>query len=288
MKAMVRQKYGSPDVLELRDIEKPTAADGEVLVRVHAASVNPFDWHMLRGSPWVVRPTAGLLRPKGKILGADVAGRVEAIGANVTRFRPGDEVFGNCRGAFAEYVCVPADRLTLKPANVTFEQAAAVPVGALTALQGLRDKGQIQAGHKVLVNGAAGGVGTFAVQIAKSFGADVTGVCSTRNLEMVGSLGASRVIDYTREDFTKDGALYDLILDAFGNHSLSEYRRILEPKGIFVAAAGPLLRALRIALTGRKKMVLFYHEPQPRGPGIPRRSFSKPARSPPSSIDAIH
>ena len=205
MKAMVRQKYGSPDVLELRDIEKPTAADGEVLVRVHAASVNPFDWHMLRGSPWVVRPTAGLLRPKGKILGADVAGRVEAIGANVTRFRPGDEVFGNCRGAFAEYVCVPADRLTLKPANVTFEQAEAVPVGALTALQGLRDKGQIQAGHKVLVNGAAEGVGTFAVQIAKSFGADVTGVCSTRNLEMVGSLGASRVIDYTREDFTKDG-----------------------------------------------------------------------------------
>ena len=258
MKAIVYQRYGSPDVLELQEVEKPTAADGELLVRVHAAAVNPLDWHFMRGTPWLMRAMSGPLRPKRKILGVDVAGTVEVVGAGVTQFQPGDEVFGLGKsGAFAEYLIIPQDEAVLKPARVSFEAAAAVPIAALTALQGLRDNGQIQSGHKVLINGAAGGVGTFAVQIAKSFGAEVTGVCSTRNLEMVGALGADRVIDYTREDFTKDDARYDLILDAFGNHSLSEYRRILSPQGIFVAAAGPILRALRIVLTGRKKMVGF-------------------------------
>ncbi len=263
MKAMVYEKYGSPDVLELQEVDKPTAADGELLVRVHAAAVNPLDWHFLRGTPWLVRGTSGLFKPKRKILGVDVSGTVEAVGGAVTQFQPGDEVFGIGKsGAFAEYLTVAQDAAVLKPSGVSFEAAAAVPIAALTALQGLRGKGQIQSGHKVLINGAAGGVGTFAVQIAKSFGAEVTGVCSTRNLEMVGSLGADRVIDYTREDFTSDGARYDLILDAFGNHSLAEYRRILSPQGIFVAAAGPILRALRIVLTGRKKMAWFIASPK--------------------------
>lgn len=263
MKAMVRRNYGSADALALQEIDAPTLADDEVLIRVHAASVNPLDWHFLRGTPFVIRLMGGLVRPKRKILGADVAGMVEAVGATVTRFQPGAETFAECSqlGAFAEYVSVPEDRVVLKPANVTFEQAAAVPVAALTALQGLRDKGRIQPGHKVLINGAAGGVGAFAVQIAKSFGADVTGVCSTCNLEMVGSLGADQVIDYTREDFTQADARYDLVFDVFGNHSLSEYRRILNPEGAFVAAAGSLLRTLRIALIGRKRMVWFIADP---------------------------
>ena len=210
MKAIVYYNYGSPDVLKCEEIEKPTAGDNEVLIRVRAASVNPFDWHFMRGTPYMVRIQAGLRKPKDKRLGVDVAGQVEAVGRNVTQFRPGDEVFGACRGAFAEYACASESALVMKPDNVTFEQAASAPVAAFTALQGLRDKGQIQPGQKVLINGAAGGVGTFAVQIAKSFGADVTGVCSTRNVDMVRSIGADRVIDYTQEDFTKSGQRYDL------------------------------------------------------------------------------
>ncbi len=259
MKAIVYQKYGSPDVLELQEIEKPIVTAGEVLVRVHAASVNPLDWHFLRGTPLVVRVMAGLLKPKRKILGADVAGRVEAVGGKVTKFQPGDEIFGsgNPLGAFAEYLCVPEDGVVLKPANLTYEEAAAVPVAALTALQGLRDKGKIQPGHKVLINGASGGVGTFAVQIAKSFGAEVTGVCSTRNLDMVRSIGADRVIDYSKEDFTQNGRRYDLILDAVGNRSLSECKRALHANGIYVAAAGAPVRALWIAMAGSRMVTMI-------------------------------
>ena len=199
MKAIVYHTYGSPDVLKCEEIDKPTAGDNEVLIKVRAASVNPLDWRLMRGRPYIVRILFGLRKPKITRPGRDVAGQVEAVGRNVTQFKPGDEVFGTCRGAFAEYVCTSESALVMKPDNVTFEQAASVPVAAFTALQGLRDKGQIQAGQKVLINGAAGGVGTFAVQIAKSFGADVTGVCSTRNVEMVRSIGADRVIDYTQE-----------------------------------------------------------------------------------------
>ncbi len=263
MKAIVYQKYGSPDVLELQEVDKPIVTDGEVLVRVHAASVNPLDWHFLRGTPLVVRVVAGLLRPKRKILGADVAGKVEAVGGKVTQFQPGDEIFGtgDPLGAFAEYLRVPEDRVVLKPANLTYEEAAAAPVAALTALQGLRDKGQIQSGHKVLINGASGGVGTFAVQIAKSFGAEVTGVCSTRNLDMVRSIGADRVIDYSEEDFTKTGARYDLFLDAVGNRSLPDCKRVLRPTGVYVAAAGSPARSLWMLMIGGKKMVSMLTKP---------------------------
>ena len=235
MKAIVHRCYGSPDVLKFEDVAKPTPADNEVLVKVHAASVNPLDWHYTRGEPYLVRMDGGLGAPTNPRLGVDFAGTVEAIGKNVKRFKPGDEVFGGKFGAFAEYVSVREDRaVVLKPANVTFEQAASVPIAALTALQALRDKGHIQAGQKVLINGASGGVGTFAVQIAKSFGADVTGVCSTRNVDMVRSIGADHVIDYTKEDFTKGDQRYDLIVDNVGSHSLSEYKRVLNPKGNFV------------------------------------------------------
>ena len=212
MKAIVYHHYGSPDVLKCEEIEKPAPGDNEVLIKVRAASVNPLDWHFMRGTPYFVRIMAGLRKPKVTRLGVDVAGQVEAAGRNVTQFKPGDEVFGACRGAFAEYACAPESALVIKPDNMTFEQAASVPMAALTALQGLRDKGQIQRGQKVLINGAAGGVGTFAVQIAKSFGAEVSGVCSTRNVDMVRSIGADRVIDYTQEDFTKSGERFDLIL----------------------------------------------------------------------------
>jgi len=239
MKAVVYYNYGSPDVLKCEEIEKPTAGDNEVLIKVRAASVNPFDWHFMRGTPYIVRIQAGLRKPKVTRLGVDVAGQVEAVGRNVTQFKPGDEVFGACRGAFAEYACTSESALVMKPDNVTFEQAASAPVAAFTALQGLRDKGQIQPGHKVLINGAAGGVGTFAVQIAKSFGADVTGVCSTRNVDMVRSIGADRVIDYTQEDFTKSGQRYDLFFDCVGNHSLLACRRVLNPKGIYIVVGGP-------------------------------------------------
>ena len=240
MKAIVYHKYGSPDVLELQEIEKPTPKDDEVLVKVHASSANPADWHLMRGEPFLIRIMGfGLLKPKNKILGADIAGKVEAVGRNVKQFQSGDEVFGELDlrdggGSFAQYVCVSEDALELKPASMTFEEVAAVPLAAVTALQGLRDKGKIQSGQKVLVNGASGGVGTFAVQIAKSFGTEVTGVCSTRNVEMVRSIGADHVIDYTKVDFTKNGQRYDLILDAAANHSMFDHKRALSPKGIYV------------------------------------------------------
>jgi NADPH:quinone reductase-like Zn-dependent oxidoreductase len=239
MKAAVYTRYGPPDVVQITDVEKPVPKDDKVLIKVRAASVNPYDWHFMRGTPYFVRIGAGLRKPKITRLGVDVAGQVEAVGRNVTQFKPGDHVFGSCPGAFAEYACASESALVTKPNNVTFEQAAAVSVAARTALQGLRHKGQIQPGQRVLINGAAGGVGTFAVQIAKSFGADVTGVCSTRNVDMVRSIGADRVIDYTQEDFTKSGQRYDLIFDCVGNHSLLACRRVLTPKGIYIAVGGP-------------------------------------------------
>src|SRR2546426_6622370 len=237
MKAIVVQKYGSPDVLELKDVEKPAVEDDGVLVWVRAASVNPADWYGVAGRPYVARIAVGLLKPKSDRLGIDFAGTVEAVGKDVTEFRPGDEVFGGRSGAFAEYVCV-RNAVVLKPTNVTPEQAAAVPVAALTALQGLRDKGQIQPGQKVLINGASGGVGTFAVQIAKALGAEVTGVCSTRNVDLVRSIGADHVIDYTWEDFTQKDQRYDFILDNVANHSLSDLRRALTPTGTLVPNGG--------------------------------------------------
>jgi NADPH:quinone reductase-like Zn-dependent oxidoreductase len=239
MKAVVYCDYGVAN-LKFQDIEKPTPADDQLLVRVRAASVNPLDWHFVEGTPYLMRAlAAGLRKPKDTQLGVDFAGTVEAVGRNVTKFKPGDEVFGGRTGAFADYVCVRESRaVALKPASVTFEQAASVPIAGITALQALRDKGQLQAGQKVLINGASGGVGTFAVQIAKSYGADVTGVCSTRNVDLVRSLGADHVIDYTKEDFTKTDQLYDLVVDNVGNRSLSEYRRVLKPKGIFVLVGG--------------------------------------------------
>jgi NADPH:quinone reductase-like Zn-dependent oxidoreductase len=238
MRAIVYDKYGSPEVLKCEEVEKPTPGNGEVLVKVQAASVNPYDWHFMRGLPYFVRLMAGLTRPKERRLGVDGAGYAEAVGRNVTQFKAGDAVFGTCRGAFAEYACAPERALARKPDSVTFEQAATVPIAGLTALQGLRDKGNIRAGVKVLINGAAGGVGTFAVPIAKSFGAEVTGVCSTRNVEMVRSIGADEVIDYSRQDFTRLGRRYDLVFDCIGNHSLRECRSVMNPKGIFVGVGG--------------------------------------------------
>lgn len=239
MKAIVYRCYGSPDVLTYEDIEKPTPGDDEVLVKVHAASVNPLDWHYMRGSPYLIRLGSGVGAPKDIRLGVDFAGTVEAVGKDVERFKPGDEVFGGANGAFAEYVTVRDSRaLTMKPANMTFEQAASVPIAAITALQALRDKGKIKTGHRVLINGASGGVGTFAVQIAKSFGAEVTGVCSTRNVEMVRSIGADHVFDYTKEDYTDSGKQYDLIIDNVGNHSLLANRRVLSPEGVLVMVGG--------------------------------------------------
>src|ERR1700724_2489901 len=233
MKAILHCEYGGPEVLKVEEVEKPVPNDNQVLVKVRANSVNPLDL-TIRG-PLLLRPLFGLRKPKDTRLGVDYSGTVEAVGKNVTNFKPGDEVFGGKDGALAEYVCVLADRaVVLKPANMTFEQAAAVPVAAITALQGLRDKGKIRTGQKVLINGASGGVGTFAVQIAKSFGTEVTGVCSTRNVDLVRSIGADHVIDYTKEDFTKTDQRYDLIFDLVGNHSFSERRRILNPNGICV------------------------------------------------------
>jgi NADPH:quinone reductase-like Zn-dependent oxidoreductase len=239
MKAIVYCDYGVPN-LKLAEIDKPTPADDQLLVRVRAASVNPLDWHFIEGTPYVMRAMGvGLRKPKDTRLGVDFAGTVEAVGKNVTKFKPGDEVFGGRTGAFAEYVCVREPRaVALKPASVTFEQAASVPIAGITALQGLRDKGKVQSGQKVLINGASGGVGTFAVQIAKSMGADVTGVCSTRNLDMVRSLGADHVIDYTKEDFTKSAQRYDIILDNVANRSLSECRGVLNPDGRYVLIGG--------------------------------------------------
>lgn len=238
MKAIVYCDYGLAN-LKLEEIEKPVPNDDQLLVRVHAASVNPYDWHFVEGTPKIMRMGVGLRKPKDTRLGVDFAGTVEAVGKNVTQFKGGDEVFGGKGGAFAEYVCPRADRaVAIKPPGVTFEQAASINIAGLTALQAVRDKGKIQAGQKVLINGASGGVGTFAVQIAKSYGADVTGVCSTRNIELVQSLGADHVIDYTKEDFTKSDQRYDVILDNVANHSLSEFRKVLNPKGKYVMIGG--------------------------------------------------
>jgi NADPH:quinone reductase-like Zn-dependent oxidoreductase len=234
MKAIVQDRYGSPDVLALRDVDKPVVNDGEVLVRVHAAAVNIGDWHLLRGIPYIMRMAFGLLKPRRVIPGMDIAGRVEAVGADVRRFAPGDEVFGWCKGAFAEYACTAESNLLPKPAGLTFEQSAAVGDSAFTALDAVRDQGKVQPGHSVLINGASGGVGTFAVQIAKSFGATVTGVCSTRNVDMVRSIGADRVIDYTSEDFTRTEQRYDVMLDLIGTRSLADCRRALTPRGTYV------------------------------------------------------
>ena len=236
MKAMVYTKYGPPDVLELQEVEKPAPNDNEVLIKVHAASVNPAELHLLRADPFFARFYSGLLKPKNTILGADISGIVESVGRNIKQFHIGDEVFGDLSdcgwGGFAQYVCAPENALALKPANLSFEEAAAVPLAAITALQGLRNKGHIHQGQKVLINGASGGVGTFAVQIAKSFGTEVTGVCSTRNLDLVRSIGADHVIDYTQVDFTRNGQHYDLIFDAVGNRSVSDFKRALSPNGI--------------------------------------------------------
>ncbi len=237
MKAIIFPKYGSPDVLQLIEVEKPTPNDNQVLVKVYMASANPLDWHRMRAAPFLVRMSDGMFKPKNPKLGADIAGRVEAVGKNVTEFKPGDDVIGSVgAGGFAEYVCAREQYFVLKPSNISFEAAAAAPVVGFTALQGLRDTGHIRAGQKVLVNGASGGVGTFAVQIAKAYGAEVTGVCSTRNMDMVRSIGADHVIDYTREDFTRNGQTYDLIYDAIGNRSVYAYRRALKPQGICVIA----------------------------------------------------
>ena len=235
MKAIVYRCYGSADVVRYEDSAKPTSADDQVLVRVHAASVNPFDYHTMEGTPYLVRMNTGFGRPADPRLGVDFAGTVEAVGKKVTRFKPGDEVFGGGDGTFAEYVAVPEDgAIALKPGNVTFEQAAAVAIAGTTALQALRDEGHVRAGQRVLINGASGGVGTFAVQIAKAMGAEVTGVCSTTNVELVRSIGADHVIDYTREDFTAGAERYDLILDNVATHSVFEYRRVLNPNGVYV------------------------------------------------------
>jgi len=265
MKAIVYHNYGSPDVLKCEEIEKPTPGDDEVLLKVRAASVNPLDWRLMRGKPVFVRLIIGGLRkPKLTRPGVDVAGQVEAVGKNVTQFKPGDEVFGACKGALADYVCVTEDKLALKPANISFEEAAAVPVAALTALQGLRDKGRIQPGQKVLVDGASGGVGTFAVQIAKSFGAEVTAVCSTTKMDTAGSIGADHVIDYTQEDFTQSGQRYELIFAANAHHSIFDYRRALSQDGIYVMAGGggpqiiqTMLLAPLLSLIGSRKMRFF-------------------------------
>ncbi len=251
MKAIVYTKYGPPDVLQLKEVEKPTQKENQVLVKVHAASVNAGDWRGMRANPFLVRLMGGgLLRPKDPRFGSDVAGRVEAVGENVKQFRPGDEVFGCAKGAFAEYVLTREAYLALKPTNRSFEEAAAVPVAALTALQGLRDAGGIRPGQEVLIQGASGGVGTFAVQLAKSFGAEVTAVCSTRNLDMARSIGADHVIDYTKEDFTRNRQRYDLIFAVNGYHSLSAYKRALNPQGIYICAGGTLPQIFQAMLLG--------------------------------------
>jgi NADPH:quinone reductase-like Zn-dependent oxidoreductase len=266
MKAIVHTQYGPPDVLHLTEVAKPTPKDDEVLIKIHAASINAADWHLVRGTPFLVRfMVGGILKPKNTMTGADMAGRVEAVGKNVTQFKLGDEVFGDLSrsgwGAFAEYACAKESVLVLKPANTTFEEAAASGMAAVTALQGLRNKGKIQAGQKVLINGASGGVGTFAVQIAKSFGAEVTAVCSTRNVERMRSIGADHVIDYKKEDFVKNGQQYDLIIGANGNRSLADYKRALRPNGIYVMLGGAgsqLFEALLLgsfhSMTGSKKI----------------------------------
>jgi len=265
MKAIVYTEYGSPDVLHLKEVVKPTPKEDEVLVKVYAVSANAADLHLLRADPFLIRLSSGLLKPKNTILGSDIAGRVEAVGSNAKQFKPGDEVFGDISGCgwggFAEYVCVSETALALKPTNLSFEEAAAVPMAAVTALQGFHYAGQVRPGQKVLINGASGGVGTFAVQLAKTFGAEVTAVCSTRNLDRARSIGADHVIDYTKEDFAKNGQEYDLILATNGDRSISDYRRALSPKGIYVQTGGSMaqmsqamLQGPWISMTGSKKM----------------------------------
>jgi NADPH:quinone reductase-like Zn-dependent oxidoreductase len=260
MKAVVYHNYGSPDVLKLEEVEKPSPRDGEVLISVHAAPVLPFDWHFLTGTPFMARVLAGLFRPKHTILGSEVAGRVEAVGANVGRFRPGDEVFGHSEscGCYAEYVCLPEASLFRKPASISFEEAAAVHFSAITALVCLCDLGQVEAGQRVLINGASGGVGTLAVQIARAFGAaEVMGVCGTRNLEMVRSLGADQVVDYTQEDFTRQGVCYDVIFDAVAKRSFAECRRALTSEGVYVTTAfspGLFLQQQWASIIGGQRM----------------------------------
>lgn len=256
MKAMVFTQYGPPEVLQLQEVDKPVPKDDEVLVKVHAASVNYGDLAFVRGKPFVIRLMGqGLLKPKTTILGADIAGEVEAVGAKVEQFQPGDAVFGDIAafgfGGYAEFVAVPEHALALKPANLTFTEAAAVPQAAVVALQGLRDEGRIQPGQEVLINGASGGIGTFAVQIAKSFGAEVTGVCSTRNLDLVRSLGADHVIDYTQEDFVQNGQRYDLILATAGYRSIYDYKRALKPQGIYVMSGGAMAQVFQAMILGR-------------------------------------
>jgi NADPH:quinone reductase-like Zn-dependent oxidoreductase len=274
MRATVIDRYGTPDVLRLEEVDTPVPGDGQVLLRVRASSVNPYDWHFLTGRPKLFRPAfGGLRRPKYRILGADLAGQVEAVGSNVTRFVPGDEVYGlTTAGAYAEYVAVAEAELAPKPGNLTFEQAAAVPLAGGTALQAIRNQGQVQPGQKVLINGASGGVGTLAVQIAKVYGAEVTGVCSTANVEMVRSIGADHVIDYTRDDFASKPQRYDLLFDNVGNRLLSDYRRVLTPKGIYLAShgqpehtwLGPMLFLARAAMLSPfvgQKLTAFTAQP---------------------------
>jgi NADPH:quinone reductase-like Zn-dependent oxidoreductase len=270
MKAIVCTQYGPPDLLQFKEVATPVPADNEVFIKLCAASVNPLEWRLMGGKPWLVRLFFGLLKPKFEILGSDIAGRVEAVGKDVKQFQPGDEVFGAkgfAGGGFAEYVCAVEDELALKPANISFEAAAAVPVAAITALLGLRDKGQIQPGQKVVIDGASGGVGTFAIQIAKSFGAEVTAVCSTTKMDTARSIGADHVIDYTREDFTQNGQHYDLIMAANARHSVFSYRRALSPNGICVKAGGKptlqgilldLLLAPLLSMFGGKKTCSFF------------------------------
>ena len=274
MKAIVCHRYGAPEALRPEDVDKPTPGDGQVLIQIRAASLNAMDWHFMKGRPPIARLFLGLRRPKLNRPGVDLAGRVEAVGAGVTQFKPGDDVFGLGRGSLAEYVCTTESRLATKPASVSFEEAAAIPVAGLTALQGVRDHGRIQPGQRVLVNGAAGGVGTFAVQVAKSFGADVTGVCSARNVELVRAIGADRVVDYNLADFTRSGERYDLIFDLVANHSFSACRRVLTPRGTMVVAGGGgsdghafgrrLVRMLTGALISRftgQRMAFFVARP---------------------------
>ena len=268
MKAIVYEKYGSPDVLQLKEVEKPSPKDNEVLVKIYASSINDGDDSLVKGSPFIARLSSGLLKPKYTIPGGDMAGIVEAVGRNVAQFKPGDEVFGDLGasgfGTYAEFVSVPENVLALKPVNMSFEEAAAVPQYAVVALQGLRDNGHIQQGKKVLINGASGGVGTFAVQIAKSYGAEVTGVCSTKNTELVRSLGADHVIDYTKEEFTQKEQRYDLILDNVANRPISDYTRALTPDGCYVSVkfnASALILGPLISMTGGKKVSQFIHKP---------------------------